>query len=187
MVAQAIGEDQAFKHELHHRREHSVELAAIWLHFIRGGKEIPLVPILLGSLGSLYRANGDSDDGLRITAAAQALRRATGHYRTLIVVAGDLAHVGPAFGDSVPLDILGRARLRASDHELMDVICGGDPEALLERLKQHGDPHRVCGLPPIYLALRVLGETQGTVTGYAQCPADNRGTSLVSICGIVLR
>jgi AmmeMemoRadiSam system protein B len=187
MVAQAIGEDQAFKHELHHRTEHSVELAAIWLHFIRGGKEIPLVPILLGSLGSLYRGNGDPDDALRFTRAAEALRKAAGPYRTLIIVAGDLAHVGPAFGDSAPVDILSRARLRASDRELMDVICSGDPEALLERLKQQGDPHRVCGLPPIYLALRVLGETQGAVTGYAQCPADSRGASLVSICGIVLR
>lgn len=187
MVAQAIGQEEAFRHELHHRTEHSVELVTIWLHFMRRGKEIPLVPILLGSLGSLQQGNGDPGDEHPFCVTVEALRKATSRYRTLIIVAGDLAHVGPAFGDSMPLDILGRARLKASDGELMDTICAGDAEALLERARRQGNPHRVCGLPPIYLALRILGETRGTVSGYAQCPADNRGTSLVSICGIVLR
>jgi AmmeMemoRadiSam system protein B len=187
MVARAIGQEEAFKHELHHRTEHSVELVTIWLHFMRRGKEIPLVPILLGSLGSLQQGDGDPEDAPHPSIAVEALRKATGRYRTLIIVAGDLAHVGPAFGDSLPLDILGRARLKASDRELMDTICAGHAEALLEQVRQQGNPHRVCGLPPIYLALRILGDTQGTVTGYTQCPADNRGTSLVSICGIVLR
>jgi AmmeMemoRadiSam system protein B len=183
MVARAIGHEEAFKQELHHRTEHSVELATIWLHFMRRGKEIPLVPILLGSLASIRQDEGHLEDAPHLSAAVEALRKATTRYRTLVIVSGDLAHMGPAFGDSMPLDILGRARLKASDRDLMDTICAGDAWALLEQ----GDAHRICGLPPIHLALRILGEARGTVTGYAQCPADNRGTSLVSICGIVLR
>ena len=177
-----------FQHELHHRTEHSIELAAVWLHFMRKGKEIPLVPILCGSFAPLFRNDGHSPEELpHLPAAVEALQRATSRYRTLVIAAGDLAHVGPAFGDSLPLDLLGRARLRASDEELMGTICTGDAQALFQRVKQQGNQRRICGLPSIYLALQLLGQAQGTVAGYAQCPADNRGTSLVSVCGILLR
>jgi len=176
----------SFQHELHHRTEHSVELAAVWLHFMRKGREIPLVPILCGSFAPLFKNDGHPDVLPHLSAAVEALRKATSRYRTLVIAAGDLAHVGPAFGDSLPLDLLSRARLKASDEELMGIVCTGDAQALFQQVKQQSQ-RRICGLPPIYLALQLLGQAQGTVTGYAQCPADNRGTSLVSICGIVLR
>jgi len=177
----------SFQHELHHRTEHSVELAAVWLHFMRRGREIPLVPILCGSFAPLLGNDGHPKQLPHLSAAVEALRKATSRYRTLVIAAGDLAHVGPAFGDSLPLDLLGRARLKGSDEELMGIICTGDAQALFQQVKQQGNRHRICGLPPIYLALRILGQPQGTVAGYAQCPADSRGTSLVSICGILLR
>ena len=44
-IAKAIGEERAFAEELHHRTEHSVELAAVWLHHMRDGKPCQLVPI----------------------------------------------------------------------------------------------------------------------------------------------
>jgi AmmeMemoRadiSam system protein B len=187
MVTRAIGQKEALKHELHHRTEHSVELATVWLHFMRRGKEIPLVPILCGSFAPLLQDDAHPEALPHVSAAVDALRKATSRYRTLVIAAGDLAHVGPAFGDSLPLDIVGRARLKAHDNELMDVICTGDAQALLQQVKQQGSQRRICGLPPVYVALQILGQTQGSVAGYAQCPADNRGTSLVSICGILLR
>jgi hypothetical protein len=67
----------------------------------------------------------------------------------------------------------------------MDTIARGDAEGMFLQVKKEGDRRRICGLPPIYLALRLLGETTGKVTGYAQCPADQQETSLVSICGMV--
>jgi len=185
MLARAMSERAAFHHELHHRTEHSLELAAVWLHFMRKGREIPLVPILCGSFAPLLENDGHAEDLPHLSAAVDALRKATARYRTLVIAAGDLAHVGPAFGDSLPLDLLGRARVRASDEELMEIICTGDAQALLQRVKQQSQ-RRICGLPPIYLTLQLLGQSQGTVADYAQCPADSRGTSLVSICGILL-
>ena len=48
------------------------------------------------------------------------------------------------------------------------------------------DQRRICGLTPIYLALRVLGEgVSGQVTAYDQCPADPMGGSLVSVAGVI--
>ena len=48
-------------------------------------------------------------------------------------------------------------------------------DAFFENLKAEGDRRHVCGLPPIYLALRLLGEVSGEPAGYAQCPADPQG------------
>ena len=48
-LTQRIGEEHAFAEELHHVREHAVELSAVWLHHMRGGESVALLPILLGS------------------------------------------------------------------------------------------------------------------------------------------
>jgi AmmeMemoRadiSam system protein B len=114
------------------------------------------------------------------------LREVASSRRTVIVAAGDLAHVGPAFGDRYGLDVVQKARLKTADEESLRLICAGDEEGFFEQVRAEGDRRRICGLPPIYLALRLLDETEGVVTGYAQCPADERGASFVSICGIVL-
>ncbi len=105
----------------------------------------------------------------------------------LVVAAGDLAHVGPAFGDTTPVDFAGRARLASADSALIDEICAGDAEAFYAAIEAEEDKRNVCGLAPIYLTLRLLGDTYGERAGYDRCPADQAGTSWVSICGIVLK
>ena len=189
-VAQAMGDEVAFRHELHHRVEHSIELAAVWLHYLlrdRGDRPCELVPILCGPFQRFVTGDSQPGQEAMMSAAIEALRAATASSRTIVVAAGDLAHVGPAFGDSYPIDFVGRARLTAADQQLMATICTGDAEALFQGVKEEQDRRRICGLPPIYLTLRCLDGAKGEISGYMQCPADQRGTSLVSICGIVLR
>ncbi len=186
-VSQAIGPAAAFQEELHHRGEHSVELAAVWLHYLLGERRCEVVPVLCGSFHDFVVGNGQPSEEARLSRALEALREATAPYRTVVIAAADLAHVGPAFGDQYPLDFIRRARLTAEDQHLMDTICAGEAEAFFQEIRQEGDRRRICGLPPIYLTLRFLEETRGTVVGYDQCPADQQNTSVVSICGIVLR
>ncbi len=184
-VAQALGPEAAFGAELHHRTEHSIELAAVWLHYVLGEKECELVPILCGGFEPFIGDASPADDA-ELEAALHALKDAAHSRRTIVVAAADLAHVGPAFGDSLAVDLFAKARHKAADEGLMACICAGDAEGFLKQIKDEGDQRRICGLAPIYLALRLLGETSGTVTGYAQCPADQQGGSLVSVCGILL-
>jgi AmmeMemoRadiSam system protein B len=106
--------------------------------------------------------------------------------RTLVVAAADLAHVGPAFGQPYGVDLIGRAQLRSADERLLQTIYDGDAAAFYEQLRAEGDRRNVCGLPPIYLTLRLLGETSGEPAGYALCPADPQGTSYVTIAGVIL-
>ena len=105
---------------------------------------------------------------------------------TLVIAAGDLAHVGPNFGDATPVDGVGRAALAAEDAATMDAICRGDAAGFFELSRAEGDRRRICGLSPIYLMLRLLGPMEGESMGYDQCPADVEGGSLVSIVGALL-
>jgi AmmeMemoRadiSam system protein B len=185
-IARAVGPEAAFGKELHHRVEHSIELAVVWLHFLLGDGQCSLVPVLCGGFESFMEGHADPREDGDLDACLDVLKETVSSRRTMVVAAGDLAHVGPAFGDGYGVDIVQKARLKTADEETLDLICAGDEEALLEQIRAEGDRRRICGLPPIYLALRLLGETEGVVTGYAQCPADSQGTSFVSICGVLL-
>ncbi len=184
-LARALGEEHAFTGELHHRSEHSIELSAIWLHHFLGGKRCELVPILCGSFQPfIERAKSPSEDAF-LAAAIEALKEAISGRPSLVIASADLAHMGPAFGDPRPLDYLERARHSGRDRLLLEAICAGDAEEVYRRVVAEQDRRRICGLPPIYLALKIMGAPRGESLAYAQCPADEMGGSFVSICGIV--
>ena len=184
VVAEAIGPEAAFTSELNHRAEHSIELATVWLHHLVGDRPVRILPVLCGSFQPFVEGRDRPTSNERWQAAISALRRVARRERTLVVAAADLAHVGPAFGDSRPIDLTERAALSAFDKEMLDTICRGDAEGFLELLAKEKDRRRVCGLPPIYLALQTLGSVKGEVAGYSQCPAP--GGSVVSIAGVLL-
>ena len=186
MLARALGEEAVYAEELHHRSEHSIELAAVWLHFVRNGEPVPLVPILCGSFAAFVAGEADPADHRPFAALVEVLQAAMAGRRSLVVAAADLAHVGPAFGDRYGLDFVARAQLRQADEQLLGAVSAGDATGFFSQIQAEGDRRNVCGLPPIYLALRLLGDTHGRPAGYAQCPADPQGLSFVSIAGVLL-
>lgn len=185
-VGEAVGEKIVFANELHHRSEHSIELAAVWLHHIREGQSCQLVPMLCGSFDDFVQGEAEPEQDPAMNALVRAVKQTMARGQALVVAAGDLSHVGPAFGGQ-PLGIVERARLQMADNELIELICAGDAEGFYERIKREKNRYNVCGLPPIYLALRMLSPVQGEQVAYHRCPADEKGTSLVSVCGILLK
>jgi hypothetical protein len=93
--------------------------------------------------------------------------------------------VGPAFG-GVPQGPQEQAQLQAADEKITERICAGDAGGFFEAIKKDEDQYNVCGLPPTYIALHLLEQSQGVQVAYAHCPADEDGTSFVSICGTLL-
>ena len=93
--------------------------------------------------------------------------------------------MGPAFG-GYPMTHVDQTACKAADEGLLEAICAGDAEGFLHKIQAEGDRRNVCGIPPLYIMLRAMGGASGVVTGYEQCPADERGTSLVSIAGALL-
>ena len=182
-VARTLGEEAVFQSELHHRAEWSVELAAVWFHFIRGGRPGPIVPILCGSFFH-FIGNGHSpanDD--RLNAMVEAIRQATAGQKVLVVAAGDLAHIGPAFGGD-PVDLRGRVKLQEDDNHLLAPIYAGDADRFFEIIRQEHDRRNICGTSCIYLAMKIMGDVTGEKVSYERCPADDQGTSFVSVCGV---
>jgi AmmeMemoRadiSam system protein B len=183
-LAETIGDDLAFDGELYHSSEHSIELAAVWLHYIRGGEPCDIVPVLCGSFAPFIRGDISLHEDEHITRAISALRNISTQRRTLFVAAADLAHVGPSFGGE-PLDLPGHARLHHSDLELLERICEGDAAGFLAAIQSVEDRDNVCGTAPIYLAMEGLSPVQGQVVAYEHCPADAQDQSAVSVCGLL--
>ncbi len=182
-LAEILGEDQAFSQESHHLGEHSIELAAVWLHYVIGGRTKTVLPVLCGGPEPfLETANQEAGSAWQVV---DLLREVAASRPTLVVAAADISHVGPTFGDSAPFDEEGKARVRASDHEWLEAACSGGSENLRDYMLKRGDPTRICGAAPIYLMAAILGEATGRVIHYDQCPADDTFGSLVSIAGAV--
>ncbi len=185
-LVKALGPESAFAEEIHHIREHSIELALVWLQYFLKDRSCPIVPILCGSFHDYVEGESDPSDDERIGATLASIAEATAGRKTLVVAAADLAHVGPAFGDSAPVDPVSRARLAVDDGESLAAICDGDAEGFFQRSRAELDARRICGLPPIYMTLRYLEGACGESLGYDQCPADATGGSVVSIAGVLL-
>ena len=180
-----LGEEKAFAEEVHHMGEHSIELAAVWLHHFLG-RPVPIVPVLCGTFHPYVAGDADLASDRAMGDALSYLKNSIVDRKALVVAAGDLAHVGPAFGDPAPVGPGGRGTLEARDRESLEAICAGDAEAFFELSRVERDARRICGLPPIYLTLRLLGAVRGEAVGYDQCAADEAGGSFVSIAGALL-
>jgi AmmeMemoRadiSam system protein B len=177
--------ESIFKYELHHRKEHSIEAALMWAHHLLKNTKCEMLPILCGSFQQFIDSGENPSDQKEIRSTIEFLRKLSGQRRTIIVAAADLAHQGPSFGDPQPLDVVGRARMAKHDEELVSVMCSGNADDFFTLIRKEGDRRHVCGLSPIYMMLSVLSGAEGTPVGYAQCPASEDSTSMVSICGIL--
>ena len=178
-----LSEERAFAEEVHHIGEHSIELAAVWLHYIAGGKPKRLLPILCGPHGALMDPE-DGDTG-RLEEALSLLAEVATGPRTLTVAAGDVSHVGPVFGDPLPLSPSLKADIQAADEQWLQLACSGNSALLLEHMQREGDPTRICGAAPIQYMLTMLEGAKGRIVSYDQCPADDEFGSLVSVAGVL--
>jgi AmmeMemoRadiSam system protein B len=151
---------------------------------------VEVVPILVGGFHP-YIANDETpEDDSRLARVLETLAMATAGRRVLIVASGDLAHVGPVFHGN-PLDAKSRAALAAADQELMGCMERGDAAGFFAAIRRVRDCNNVCGVAPIYLTLRLLqllvGRVSGEPAGYAVCPADAQGSSVVTVGGMIFR
>ena len=179
-LAETLGEERAFGEELHHRGEHAIELASVWLRHVRGPEPVAVLPILCG-YHSPWAEGGLPGDDAPLARALELLRSAVAD-GALVVVAGDLAHVGPEFGDDCAMGEAEHADVRRADDELI-ARCAAGAEILLRHAAPLDPRYRVCGLAPLALALAIMPPVRLDVSAYDQCPADAQNASFVSIAG----
>jgi AmmeMemoRadiSam system protein B len=185
-IAQSIDERILFNGQLYHKTEHSIELAVVWLHHMREGKSCQIIPVLCGSFERFIQAETRPEDDPLLQRFIEVLKSVIEKQSVVVVAAGDLAHVGPAFGGQ-PIDLVSRGRLKAADQELMDQMYAGDAGGFYTAIQAVQDRNNVCGVPPIYLTLQLLSPVEGKFVAYDLCPADQQGTSVVSVCGVLFQ
>ena len=188
-LAAVLTPEAAYAEELHHVREHSVELSAVWMHHMvrrRGYSPPPMVPILVGSFHHFLVNGTHPGADYRLIGFIDTLREETAGKRVLAVASVDLAHIGPNFGDSFTMDRQRRSDLKIQDKALMAAAVAGDSTGWYRLIADIGNRNRICGFAPTYLLLRYLENQSGEAIAYKQCPADAQDHSLVSICGLLL-
>src|SRR5262249_15634770 len=84
------------------------------------------------------------------------------------LISGDLAHIGPKFGDERPVSEDWLDHSRGQDEKLMRCAERADPAAYFRTIAGEQDSRRICGLPPTYTVLEALRPAFGKVLHYGQ-------------------
>jgi AmmeMemoRadiSam system protein B len=149
-VTREVGEAEVLADEWAHDGEHSIELQLVALQH-RVPRPFSVLPVLCSSIAHL-------EEPARFTARVlAALARALRGRRACVVASADLAHVGPLYGDPRPPSPAEAAALEARDRETLAFLAAGDADGLHRDALRDDARRRLCGLAPIYAAIRASG------------------------------
>ena len=186
LIEQKIDSQELYSEELHHITEHSVELALVWLHALMRHQKFKLTAILCGSAYGFVKGDQNISEYSKYQNFISAMKDYCSDSSTLVVAAGDLAHVGPEFGDSDPCDEKMLSTLTMEDHNSLSSVESTNAEKFLSLSIEESDRRKICGLSPIYLMAKLIEGSKGVTVSYEQCPADKNGDSVVSIAGTLI-
>jgi AmmeMemoRadiSam system protein B len=188
--------DGLFDDELFaHMPEHSIELEVVFLQYLFEGTPFRIVPLLVGSFHDCISSELEpieADDIGRMIAALRAVEREIGE-PICYIISGDLAHIGPKFGDSSPVNLPLLEHSRRQDLALLHTLGESalvrrasppDAAAYFRIVAGEGDSRRICGFPPTYVVLEALHPSRGEVVHYDQYIHPN-GYESVSFAGAV--
>jgi len=154
-----------------HLPEHSIELEVVFLQYLFADTPFRIVPLLVGSFHDCIasgRAPSERNDIGRMIAALRAVERDTDE-PICYLISGDLAHIGPKFGDPRPVSPALLAHSRRQDHALLHELTGApDAAAYFRVIAVEDDARRICGLPPTYTVLQALRPERGELLHYDQ-------------------
>jgi AmmeMemoRadiSam system protein B len=182
-LAQAATFD-AYRDQLNHKREHSIEFQAVFLRHIMGERPFRIIPILCG-LGEQQATGGDPAKDASVERFVSVLRRIVEKTRAVVVAGADLAHVGPRFGDKAPYDATERKTLDDTDRASLAHTLLPNAAGFWDHVARDLESRRVCGLAPIWSLLRVAGATRGELLHYEQTIDAEEG-SIVSHAAVAL-
>jgi hypothetical protein len=153
----------------------------LFLRHLLGARPVRVAGFMTGPLPS---GTGDPTGEAYVQEILDAFRAAEAGCggRICYVAGADLAHLGPEFGDPDPVDAERLETLRAAERARIDHLLAGDPGAFHRAVEQDGNPDRICGASPIFLAASLCGGF-GDLLHYGQAPATD-GSQVVSFCAL---
>jgi AmmeMemoRadiSam system protein B len=178
--------DGLFKDELAHLPEHSIELEAVFLQYLyENRRPIRIVPLVVGSFQDAVRSGVPPRVQTDIGRFIEALRRTEAETGEPIcyIISGDLAHLGPKFGDAHPVTEPQLQHCRDQDQMLLSYTEAVDPCGYFRVIVDEGDCRRICGLPPTYTVLEAIRPRSGRLLHYDQYvhPLGHESVSFASV------
>ena len=178
--------DGLFDDPLAHVPEHSIELEVVFLQYLfERRRPVRIVPLLVGSFSDYVEAGLDPAGQPESARMAEALRRAEAAAGEPVcyVISGDLAHIGPKFGDRGALKAPALAESRERDATIIKRAEAADPAGYFRAIADEGDRRRICGLPPTWTVLQAVRPKSGRLLHYDQY-AHPRGYESVSFASM---
>jgi AmmeMemoRadiSam system protein B len=178
--------DGLFDDPIAHLPEHSIELEVVFLQHLFGRhRPIRIVPLLVGSFADCVESGTDPASMHDIARMVEALQRVEAECPepVVYVISGDLAHIGPKFGDDGPLKPEFLAESRGRDQAILEQAAAADPAGLFRVIAAEADARRICGLPPAWTVLQAIRPGSGRVLRYDQY-VHPRGAESVSFAGV---
>jgi MEMO1 family protein len=175
-----------FEDEPAHRYEHSIEFQAVFLQYVlRSRREFRIVPVLVGSFHEFIARRGQPSHSPEVAAFVSSMRATAAEYagRICFISGADLAHIGPRFGDELPLTAERLKEQELDDQRLLEAACRGDAAEFFRHVARQKDRNRICGLAPTYTMLEVLQPARGELLKYAQA-VEPDGSSCVSFASV---
>jgi AmmeMemoRadiSam system protein B len=169
-----------------HLPEWSIELEVVFLQYLyENRRPFRIVPLVVGSFQDSVEAGSLPSFREDIARMTEALRRAEAETREPIcyLISGDLAHIGPKFGDRGPVADPFLTHSREQDHAILRQAEAADPTGYFRVIADEGDRRRICGLPPTYTVLEAVRPGRGKLLHYDQY-VHPRGVESVSFASV---
>lgn len=154
-----------------HLPEHSIELEVVLLQYLMEGiRPIRIVPLVVGSFHDVVINCQPPSHSSDIERMMQAIVQVEAELPEppAYVISGDLAHIGPKFGDAMAVYSDWLAQSRARDEALIDAAAAADFAGYSDLIHHEEDRRRICGYPPTYTLLQALKPTSGRLLHYDQ-------------------
>ena len=160
-----------FKDEIVHRGEHSIEFQCVFLRYLFPEPDsVNIVPILTGSFHEAIEMGVSPMELKPIRQFIGALKEAVSSLgrEVCCIASADLAHMGIQFGDRDGVSEYGLRVIFEQDHEMLEYAEKMDGEGFFGSISRERDRRNICGLPPIYLMLKILEAKEGKLLKYDQ-------------------
>ena len=160
-----------FADELAHLPEHSIELEVVFLQYLYNGRRpFRIVPLVVGSFHDAVETGAAPCSHGDIGRMIEALRRTEDEASEPIcyIISGDLAHIGPKFGDATLVDQSLLTHSREQDQGILRRAETAEAAGFFRFIAEEKDRRRICGLPPTYTVLEAFQPSEGKLLHYDQ-------------------
>jgi AmmeMemoRadiSam system protein B len=178
--------DGLFDDEVAHLPEHSIELEVVFLQYLyENRRPFRIVPLVVGSFQDCIETGNQPRRRPDIGRMIEALRQVEAETPEPIcyIISGDLAHIGPDFGDRDPVHDPWLNASRQQDLKICQAAIDGDNARYFGIIAEESDRRRICGLPPTYTVLEAVQPRRGKLLHYEQYvhPRRHQSVSFASV------